>query len=312
MVQLRDAEENCVPTADRVARVFSGHNLGRTKSPSEPDELEEINFDDMARLRSVPEKITIQNDLQARDSEAPTAASEEHLVGFYVDANPSLVPPTNPSVIDTMPGCLPLGLPMQQKEQEEEEEEIVYVAPYPRIGANSYIEEPSTTAKALEEHVPKTSTLTISELASTSMRSAPAPQVADQEDPPIPTLEIAAPPPASSISFAFPPASAATSQPRTRPGPKARFKAKRKESKVAQRKARRRARSEGFGLYGSILAEGKLHDGDGDDKDPRWHAQRRGDSDLDWGDESDPGEEEGAWWLTQTWMWRLWSSLSTE
>lgn len=95
-LSLGEGEQSHVPTADRVSRIFSGGNIPRmTSSDSEDeDEIEEIDFNDMAKLLDVP----------ARSSSKPTTeveVMEEKFLGIYIDVDPQM-----PTIIDDPPVSL--------------------------------------------------------------------------------------------------------------------------------------------------------------------------------------------------------------
>jgi len=65
--------------------------------------------------------------------------------------------------------------------------------------------------------------------------------------------------------------------------------AKRGSSGVTGVKRKRLADNGNFAAFGAMIAEARLRSQD-DGKDPKEHLRRQGDSDLDWGDETDEGE----------------------
>jgi hypothetical protein len=74
---------------------------------------------------------------------------------------------------------------------------------------------------------------------------------------------------------------------------KAKVKQRQREARALRRKLARRG---GFGSFGAIVAEAALYSGDedGGGRDPRREERRRGDSDVDWGDEDDEPGKRGA------------------
>lgn len=69
--------------------------------------------------------------------------------------------------------------------------------------------------------------------------------------------------------------------------------AKRGGSGVTGVKRKRLVEHKNFAEFGTMIAEVRLRSQDGgEDKDPKEHMRRQGDSDLDWGDETDEDEKE--------------------
>ncbi|KAF7375199.1 Protein SQS1 [Mycena sanguinolenta] len=235
-----DSEQSHVPTAERVARVFSGGNIPRIESENE-DTLEEVDFEDMSKLRK-------EVDAAALLPQAQADASSSNLELW----------------------SLPLHPLRARSYSDDEEEVIVYDAPNPRAGRSRIPSpapapdvEPSTTTGTSDPSV---------------AAAAPA------------TLESTAPPPElpafASVSFAAPTPSPKKVR-RQAPvfTPHARMKVQAKARGLAKRVARRAASS--FSAFGARAEEARLHDRD----DPRRDEQRRGDSDVDWGDSDDDETE---------------------
>ncbi|KAJ6526928.1 hypothetical protein DFH09DRAFT_1264106 [Mycena vulgaris] len=339
-----DEEESHVPTADRVARVFSGGHIPRMEeSENEEESLEEIDFDDLAKVReevdaaaALPDQLPIaveaveerfmgifinKGPSTAEDSqmpEAPPAIVDLGPVGvdstpdavvesvvvvepaqndlFYVDTTPTPIiqdilepepvpplavqvaehaapilpvspaaadlPPTDLFYVDTTPtpvalapGGITSALAPLHAHPADDEEVIVYVAPHPRTGrAPSPSPQPATPPSLSDASV----------LTGTTLRPAPA---------------------FTSVAFAFPPPSPVKTPRKQAPvftvhgATKARTK--------ARALARRVERRSTFGALGARVSEARLR---GDD--PRRDERRRGDSDVDWGDEDDGPEEE--------------------
>lgn len=123
---IADDERSHVPTADRVARVFSGtaeqDDFEETPEAGEEERLEEIDFAEIARLQvEVDAAAAAQLETETRED---VAVVEERFTGFYIDTKPSAVSNeiARPSpTVETALGDV-------------EEEIIVYVAPHPRAG----------------------------------------------------------------------------------------------------------------------------------------------------------------------------------
>ncbi|KAG6853033.1 hypothetical protein C0991_007325 [Blastosporella zonata] len=79
--EVGEEEQSHVPTADRVFRVFSGANIPRMHSEDEgdEDELEEIDFNDMAKLMETP----------ARPQKTKVEAVEEKFLGILPGTKPT-------------------------------------------------------------------------------------------------------------------------------------------------------------------------------------------------------------------------------
>lgn len=69
--------------------------------------------------------------------------------------------------------------------------------------------------------------------------------------------------------------------------------ARRGSSGVLGVKRKRLSEHKNFAAFGAMIAEARLRkQGEGADEDPKKHMRRQGDSDLDWGDETDESEKE--------------------
>ncbi|KAF7972549.1 hypothetical protein HWV62_17756 [Athelia sp. TMB] len=105
VIDPEDTEASHVPTADRVARIFSGESVSRQEDSSSEDDaeevadmLEEIDFSDMARIR---EEVDATVTLQAVDKKSTTIINtvddsmtvEEAFTGVVVDNRSLPAPP---------------------------------------------------------------------------------------------------------------------------------------------------------------------------------------------------------------------------
>lgn len=193
-------EASYVPTADRIARIFSGAS-GRfdksdSSSSSEPgeEEIEEVDFNDMGRLfdppnqsqnaiyqnREVNFKVEISRNLVENgntDTPPQPLSSSVHTAPYNSATEHPLF------IVDTQPAPLPSSLNVREPElpaEGEDEEIIVYVAPHPKISsrAPSRMQEPSIqvayNAAETPAFVPYTPSATLS-LASNSLRNLSPP-----------------------------------------------------------------------------------------------------------------------------------------
>jgi hypothetical protein len=199
---------------------------------------------------------------------------------FFIDTNPT--PPHQTGEVYTEE----IVALEQQNAEEEPDEIIVYVAPHPRI-RKAPDPQPQTPAISL----PTTSVLTGTSQPFTPTHDVPS--IAEPNRPistsqttsdPLPTA-----PAFESVSFSFADSPIPKKQPRHAPafsaGAKARTKIKdrRKEAALRRKRSERSAR---FSSFGAIVSEARLRE-EGPNKDPRWDERRRGDSDVDWGGESE-------------------------
>ncbi|KAJ7466888.1 hypothetical protein FB451DRAFT_1259422 [Mycena latifolia] len=102
-----DEEQSHVPTADRVARVFSGGNIPRIESENEEESLEEIDFEDLAKVR---EEVDAAASLPTPPSVAVEAV-EEQFLGIFINKPPPMptaadspMPEAPQAAVDSIPG----------------------------------------------------------------------------------------------------------------------------------------------------------------------------------------------------------------
>ncbi|KAJ7784463.1 hypothetical protein B0H16DRAFT_298750 [Mycena metata] len=349
-----EEEQSHVPTADRVARVFSG-NIPRLESENEGEEtLEEIDFEDLGKLReevdaaaaslaaSQPLAVEVVEEQfmgffinkpqpAALDSPMPEASVEDSLIDVVVSASvetsdnttefaiqqvtqddadlvsasaeisapseplpptvtevaaeadalltsivePTVVnpPPTDLFYVDTTPtpialapGAVESALAPLRAYPEDDDEVIVYVAPHPRVRDAS--PSPSLVVP------PSLSTTSI--LTGTSIVPAPAAPTSTPAKPDF-----------ASVSFT----QVSPQKPRRLPPVftvQGRAKAQTRARVLARRIERRAVSSSTFGAFGAQVAEARLRG-----SDPRRDEQRRGDSDVDWGDSEDEEQQDG-------------------
>ncbi|KAG6862696.1 hypothetical protein C0991_010779, partial [Blastosporella zonata] len=127
-------------------------------------------------------------------------------------------------------------------------------------------------------------------LASTSQRSPPASGSGSTTPIPPPRSQQAPAPVFDSISFSFTPTPKKAREFSKRSKSKAHIKQRRQEAHATRRRLERQVL---FGSFGAMMEEAKLR-GVGYERDPRWDERRRGDSDVEWGDEDEDEDGDGA------------------
>lgn len=262
-----------VPTAERVFRIFHGDGvINSSPSPSDVEELLEIDFTDLGRIMNevegleaaaVPSKKTTCMSAKNSEDEVGIATVAERFKGFCIDTKP---PPLRPSHLptDTNSGEYPVTRVALGEEMDEDDEIIVYDAPLPRNGklATCLIQSSSTATASLP---PSADSGPISIHRATDC----APYIAIS--PPEPVLQCnPAPSPTPSPPLNFGNASSSVLSRSPKPATYARG-----PRHISSRSMNRYAT---FGSFGAIRAEIALRK-----VDPRVDEQRRGDSDVDWG-----------------------------
>ncbi|KZT63736.1 hypothetical protein DAEQUDRAFT_770335 [Daedalea quercina L-15889] len=293
-------EKSHVPTAEQVSRVFNGqaesdHNLSGAE-----EEIKEIDFADLGKLQAEVDAIatTMAGEHTHTRVTTDTKVKEETFAGFFVDTTPAPVTarsaPT--AMTDRMEGALG-----------EDDEIIVYVAPHPRLSR-------APTPATLAETITTTSILTGRELTNTQQINTSAvpalpsipeasaspgtnipPVPNDVDEAPAPTAvapqiseppSIPEPPSFESISFSFETSVRKKQTRRLFPvgGPR---------SLLPRSKKARRRRPRHLGAFGAAVSEAQARR-EGRERDPREAEQRRGDSDVNFGEssEDDAGVEE--------------------
>ncbi|KAH9895194.1 hypothetical protein C8Q73DRAFT_645566 [Cubamyces lactineus] len=275
-------ETSHVPTADAVSRIFNP-NLS-----DDDEELEEVDFADIGRLQAAVDAAAAS---QKMDATATQATAVEETASFFVDTTPASAFQGNGTIrttLDRSQGVL--------GGTDDDEEVIVYVAPHPRraratpapqISPPPVTPAPSTsiitgltigsTPTEVAE-VPAHSTAVTLELGTLYPEESSSPQeIISAPDP----SELPPPPSFDSVSFSFERTTVKKQTRRLHPVGTPRSLLKR--SRKPRRKSLR-----GFSAYGAMHEEAQLHE-----VDPRRDEQRRGDSDINWGDsDSDDGVEE--------------------
>ncbi|KAH9932509.1 uncharacterized protein B0H18DRAFT_985975 [Fomitopsis serialis] len=255
-----DDEKSHVPTADQVSR-----------------HLEEIDFADVGKLQAEVDAIA-----------STMSIEESDFRWLFVDTTPTPVAarPHHTAMTDRIEGALG-----------EDEEIIVYVAPHPRL---SRATTPAPVAETVET-ITMTSILTGRQLTKShethTSASTPLPSVPEGTIPPeVPSASqnvqevaeatpttpqptelpsVPSPPPFEAISFSFESSSRKKQTRKLFP-----------RSKKARRRTPRR-----FGAFGALASEAQAQR-EGRERDPRESEQRRGDSDVNFGDTSDEDIEQ--------------------
>ena len=143
---LGENEEDHVPTADKVTRVFSGMPEGAEdgqESSGDEEALEEIDFNDIGKIQAEVDAAAASRmpTPQAEQSMDETKIIEEKFMGFYVDTKPTAIPDfdakerAEPEIQVDRVDVL-LGQP-GDVDDDDEDDKIVYDAPNPRSGAIS-------------------------------------------------------------------------------------------------------------------------------------------------------------------------------
>ncbi|KAK7692129.1 hypothetical protein QCA50_003748 [Cerrena zonata] len=127
-VEKPEGEESHVPTADKVSQIFN--EAAEENDEQLEEELEEIDFSEVGRIQAQVD--TIAATLSNRPS-GETAIVEEKFTGFYIDPSPASVSHIFSNSSRSTANIL--GIP------EGDDEEIVYVAPHPRAGPVTPVEE---------------------------------------------------------------------------------------------------------------------------------------------------------------------------
>lgn len=286
-----DDEKSHVPTADQISRVFSEaqDEASAGDESGEEEQIEEIDFADVGKIQAEVD-ATAALLAAGQQPRAPAEASEvavveEKFTGFWVDTTPTPVARQTTSetvLVDRVNGVLGECPP-------DDEEIIVYVAPHPRTGRITPAPQQSLTHPI--EEMQTTSVITgveISETRREDIEISETREDVELVEPPASTAEsppgessVAPPPPDfEAVSFSF------EQTPRKRQTRKV-FPVGGPRSLLQRSKKARRRSLRGFGAFGAMREEARLRE-----RDPRESEQRRGDSDVNWGDSSDEGIEE--------------------
>ncbi|OJT14888.1 G-patch and R3H domain-containing protein C30B4.02c [Trametes pubescens] len=291
-------ERSHVPTADSVSRIFKAVPENVDHSSGGEEELEEFDFADIGKIQAAVDA--------GRAADGPVKASQtvEEQTAFFVDTTPM-------AIMSAARGHRIATNQLQGTfgEASDDDDVIVYVAPHPRH------DRPSPAPAAPAEPVtptflPTTSIITGLPIGSAAPSTSYVPEVNDGPpagQPPafqlsLDTLfpedaspvsepsdtgvapdaaDLPPPPSFDNVTFAFDTTTPKKQTRRLHPVGTPRSLLKR--SRKARRKPLR-----GFGSYGAMHEEALLHE-----VDPRRAEQRRGDSDVNWGDsDSDDGVEQ--------------------
>ena len=281
-----EQEASHIPTAERVFRIFHGDGvLNSTDSPSDVEELLEIDFTDLGRIMNEVEGLEAAAVLSKKGTgtgaenekdQVGIATVAEHFKGFCIDTKPSSLRPSH-LPIDPTSGQHPEARAAQSEDMDEDDEIIVYDAPLPRNGklATYQVQSSSTATASLS---PAVASGPISVHRGTYGPS----YVAIFPPEPVPQCNPAPPSPTPPSPLKFWDASASV------------FSGSSEPSSCAQGpshiSSRRMDRYATFGSFGAIRAEIALCN-----LDPRVDEQRRGDSDVDWGGSTseDSADDEG-------------------
>ncbi|KAL1945851.1 hypothetical protein VTO73DRAFT_1853 [Trametes versicolor] len=287
-------EKSHVPTADSVSRIFKAVPENVAHSSGGEEELEEFDFADIGKIQAAVDA----GRAAGASVKASQTVSVKQETAFFVDTTPmAILSAARGQQIATNQLHGTLG------EASDDDDVIVYVAPHPRhdrpTPAPAAPTEPITSA-----FIPTTSIITglpigaaaVPEASSAPLAGQPAPTfqlsldtLFPEEPSPAPEpSEIGVapdaadlPPPPLFDNFAFSSLDTATPKKQTRRlHPVGTPRSLLKHSRKARRKPLR-----GFGSYGAMHEEALLHE-----VDPRRDEQRRGDSDVNWGDSD---EEDG-------------------
>ena len=280
LLPLGGQEASHVPTAERVFRIFHDDGVpDPSGSPSDVEELLEIDFTDLGKVMNEVESLeaaaaflkkTTSTNAENPENQAIMMTVGELNKGVCIKDMSSRQrhshPPTNP---------IPVEHPKTRTldDMDEDDEIIVYIAPYPRNGklAPSPIQSSSAAAASLPPAV--------SGPVSTDEETCGPPHVATS--PAEPSLQFnPAPSPSPTPS---PPLKLADTSPCVISGSSDLAS----RARGARHIPRRMSQYAKFGSFGAIRAEAALRE-----VDPRRDEQRRGDSDVDWGDSMSEGSSD--------------------
>jgi hypothetical protein len=268
-----EQETSHVPTAERVSQIFLTDGApNASDSRSDVEELLEIDFTDLGRVMKEVESLeaaagskkTTSTNAETVENQATMGTVEGRDKGVCIDTKP-LPPQHSHPPADLIPvghhETRTLG-----NDMDEDDEIIVYVAPHPRNGKLAPHQVQSSSVAAASLHP------AVSEPVSSGEETCnPAHIAASPAEPS--SQFISAPPPSPTPS---PPLRAGDVSPSVIYGssdPAARTRGPRHIS------SRRTSRYTSFSSFGAVRAEAALRE-----VDPRRDEQRRGCSDVNWGD----------------------------
>lgn len=293
LLSLGELKASHVPTADRLFRIFHRGGVGPnlSQSPSDAEELLEIDFTDFGRVMdrveglvdvAVSSEKTTSTKFEKPDNETMTTVGEK-FTRLCINSKPS-------SVQDSLTPAnhIPFEHPetrVQSEDIDEDDEIIVYVAPHPRngkLGSNPI----QTSSAAAATFIPSENS---GQASSSYQGTHDSPDITASSSEPVLEHTLApspSPPPSS------PPLKPKDASSSVLPGPFQSAHRARRPRRISRRRMRRHAT---FGSFGAIRAEAALHE-----VDPWRDEQRRGDSDVDWGGStSEESAEDGGMLVDQ-------------
>jgi hypothetical protein len=278
-----EQEASHVPTADRVFQIFHRSNLNPTssKSPSGA-ELPEIDFMDLGRIMNLNEIFEVEEtssknnactSIKMAEDRTTTKTVDESFMGDRIDIKPS---PVQDSLIHAY--HIPVERPdahILGEDVGDDDEIIVYDAPNPRKGMHISSPVPCSSAPVMTIP-PLADSGPVSGQVRQGTNDLPTPTASPAE----PTLEhISTPSPKLSPVLTSGDVSNAVLSGSSRSVHRVR-----RPPRVSKRRVKRHVT---FGSFGAIRAEAALRE-----VDPQRDEQRRGDSDVDWGDSTSEGSLE--------------------
>ena len=279
-----EQEASHVPTGDRVFQICHHSNLNPNSSESPSGtEIPEIDFMDLDRFMHEikvleAEAASLKDDtcisIKIAEGQTTTTTVEESFMGDRIDNKPS---PLQDSL--TPANHIAVERPDLGEVVEDDDEIIVYVAPNPRKGMRLSSSVPSFSAPVV---TPLADREPVSGQVQQGTNDLPSPTASPAK----PTLEhIPTPSPKLSPVLTFGDVSNAALS-----GPSRSVRRARRLPHVSKRRVKRHVT---FGSFGAIRAGAVLRD-----VDPQRDEQRRGESDVDWGDSTSWGSLEDGGMLT--------------
>lgn len=353
VVCIGDKEEDHVPTANKVTRIFGGvEDVPDQQDDDEEDELAEIDFNDIGKFQAEVDAVAASLPSGSNTTQGTTAVVEEKFTGFYVDRKPSkiidggkqsastqepqidepevtevvqihttadqnlLYVDTKPSiVVDTINQTGPRILVDQIDGllgQANGDDEIVYNAPNPRSGPAS--PSPAHTSQDQSQRLPELESVParaevaapvptllpmatrpgVMVVSETTILTAQSLSTDVNSVTPSTTANIPPAPAFSSVSFT------SLSQTPSKPLVRKLHPVHTPRSFISglrpKRARRTLARTSGMGrmsALGAAVSDANVRS-EGKERDPRRAEQRRTDSDIEWGTDSDDGGKPSA------------------
>lgn len=256
--------------------------------------------------------------------ERPVAEEpEQQFTGFYIDTTPTPVSGQQHSseriLVDRVEDDVGMsGVALgQEREQDEDDEVIVYVAPHPKVSEVAEMalaEEEEEKGRAVETDTTTTTatplpplnplTMSFPTLASSLAASSTTETTLPSSSTALPSSSTGNTDRTTTTTTPHRPLrqfTSTTSSSSTLRTPRSLLKHHNpRSSKITRRAQERKAMfgtfgqiraSGGFGNYGALMDERRARK-EGREVDPRRDEQRRGESDVDWGDDDDEDEDE--------------------